>query len=345
MKRWAMCTVVALSGAVAPALPAAAATPETLVLTSGTGSVGAADLHTEVSIDGGTTWAPAVIVPPYPGQYAVLPGTQWVSSDVGSGWSRQHRTTLFRTVFTLPDGADPIGMTICVHSDNVATVSVNGSTVGAQPYGETAANFRVPEECFDYSGPFDDGPNVLGFAVHNFSGPMALDYRAVVTYEERANTPPVLSVPDDVTVNATSPDGATVAFSATATDDSTVTAVSCSPESGSTFAVGTTSVTCTATDDDGATTTASFPVTVRGAGEQLDDLLRAVDGVGPGMSLPAKVRGAVGALAAGDVPGACDQLHAFGNEVHAQMGKSIPSNLAAGLSSDASRIRTVLGCG
>jgi hypothetical protein len=328
---------------VVPALPAAAA--ESLVLASGTGSVGGADAGTEMSTDGGTTWSPAVIMPPSPGTYAVLPGTQWVSSDTGHGWSQQHRTTHFRTSFTLPDGAEPTGVTICVHSDNVTTVSVNGAVVGAQPHAETFANFQGAAECFEYSGSFVDGANVLGFAVHNFTGPMGLDYRAVVTYEERANTPPVLSVPDDVTVDATSPDGAAVEFSATATDDSAVAGVSCSPASGSTFGAGTTTVTCTATDDDGATATGSFTVTVRGAADQLGDLLLAADGVGPGRSLPAKVRSAIGALAAGDVATTCATLHAFGNEVRAQTGKSIPPAVAAALTADATRIRSVLGCG
>lgn len=345
MKRWAMCTVVALAGVAGSALPAAAVVPQTLELVSGAGPLWTADPDTQVSTDGGATWSPAVIVPPYPGAYDVLPGTQWVSNDAGGGWSRQHLTTLFRTTFTLPDGADPIGMTICVHSDNVATVSVNGATVGAQPYAETAANFQVPAECFEFPGPFVDGANVLGFAVHNMSGPMALDYRAVLTYEERSNTPPVLTVPGDVTVDATAPGGATVTFAPTATDDSAVTAVSCSPDSGSTFAVGMTTVTCTATDDDGAETIGSFTVTVRGGGQQLADLLLAVDGVGPGRSLPAKVRGVVDARAAGDVAGACDALSAFGHEVRAQTGKSIPPAVAAGLRSDATRIRSVLGCG
>lgn len=345
MKRWAMCTAAALSAVVVPALPAAAADPQTLELVSGAGALWAADPATEMSIDGGATWAPAVIVPPYPGAYAVLPGTQWVSSDAGSGWSRQHRTTLFRTTFSLPDGAEPIGMTVCVHSDNVTTVTLNGATVGAQPYAETVANFQGPAECFAYAGPFAHGANVLGFAVHNFTGPMALDYRAAVTYEERANTPPVLTVPDDITLDATSPGGAPAVFTPTASDDGAVTGLTCTPASGSIFPVGTTSVTCTATDDDGATTTDSFIVTVRGAGEQLDDLLSAVDGVDPGKSLPAKVRTAIGAVAAGDLAGACDALSAFDNEVRAQSGKSIPPAVAAELRSDATRIRTVLGCG
>src|SRR5439155_12283428 len=77
-------------------------------------------------------------------------------------------------------------------------------------------------------------------------------------------TPPTVSVPGPITANATSADGANVSFSASASDliDGQLTP-ECSPESGSTFPIGTTSVTCSATDAHGNTGTASVTITVR----------------------------------------------------------------------------------
>jgi hypothetical protein len=76
--------------------------------------------------------------------------------------------------------------------------------------------------------------------------------------------PPILTVAADITVDAISPDGAPVAFVASATDNvDGVVAATCSPESGSIFAVGATTVTCSATDAAGNTGTATFVVTVR----------------------------------------------------------------------------------
>lgn len=76
-------------------------------------------------------------------------------------------------------------------------------------------------------------------------------------------TPPVVSVPADLTVDATGPEGAVVTWNVSATDerDGDVPA-SCSPASGSTFAIGTTAVTCTATDKAANAGSASFNVTV-----------------------------------------------------------------------------------
>jgi hypothetical protein len=80
------------------------------------------------------------------------------------------------------------------------------------------------------------------------------------------STPPVIAVPPpaEVTVAATSASGATVTYQIAATDNADTGAieVTCDRPSGSTFAIGTTLVTCTATDAAGNRTTTSFTVTV-----------------------------------------------------------------------------------
>jgi HYR domain-containing protein len=79
------------------------------------------------------------------------------------------------------------------------------------------------------------------------------------------NTPPIVTVPGNMTVEATSAAGAVVSFNATATDETSPAnpAVTCLPASGSTFALGTATVNCSATDDHGNTGTNSFTITVQ----------------------------------------------------------------------------------
>ena len=85
--------------------------------------------------------------------------------------------------------------------------------------------------------------------------------------EETNFTAPVITTPGDLTVNASSGQGAIVNFSVTATDESgTPLAVTCVPPSGSALPIGTTQVLCTATDSNGNTTTATFNVTVQANG-------------------------------------------------------------------------------
>ncbi len=75
--------------------------------------------------------------------------------------------------------------------------------------------------------------------------------------------PPVLTVPADITTKATTAAGATVTYVVTATDvvSGPATPV-CVPASGTAFAIGTTTVTCTASDPRGNSTSKTFTVTV-----------------------------------------------------------------------------------
>jgi hypothetical protein len=76
-------------------------------------------------------------------------------------------------------------------------------------------------------------------------------------------TPPALTVPGTINVLATSPAGAVVTYSVTATDDiDGPLTPTCDPPSGSTFRIGTATVTCTATDAAGNTATPTFQVVV-----------------------------------------------------------------------------------
>lgn len=88
-------------------------------------------------------------------------------------------------------------------------------------------------------------------------------------------TPPVITVPADLTVPATGPTGASAAFAASATDGVDGTdPVTCTPPSGSTFVLGATTVTCTATDQAGNPASKTFKVTV-------------VDTTAPALTVPA----------------------------------------------------------
>lgn len=76
--------------------------------------------------------------------------------------------------------------------------------------------------------------------------------------------PPVLTVPADMTAEATGPSGATVTFTVSANDSwDGPTPVTCAPASGSMFQLGTTTVQCSSTDAHNNTGTASFNVTVQ----------------------------------------------------------------------------------
>jgi hypothetical protein len=79
-------------------------------------------------------------------------------------------------------------------------------------------------------------------------------------------TPPALRLPAAPTVEANGPAGASISFQASATDRGAPvppSGVACAPRSGSTFPLGATTVSCTATDDAGNAASGSFVATVR----------------------------------------------------------------------------------
>jgi hypothetical protein len=95
---------------------------------------------------------------------------------------------------------------------------------------------------------------------------------------------PVLTLPEEIVADATSPSGSVVTYAVTATDNGVV---NCTPSSGLLFPMGTTAVVCTATNATG-TATGTFNVTV-------------LDASGPVLNIPngitAEASSATGAIA------------------------------------------------
>jgi hypothetical protein len=146
------------------------------------------------------------------------------------------------------------------------TAAATGPTGAKVTYsaGATSAVAGVSSfSCSPKSGStFAIGETMVTCTAKDGHGNVAMaSFKVIVTDK----TPPVISgVPANIEKAATSPAGAEVTYTnPTATDivDGTVP-VMCAPASGSTFAIGETTVTCTATDSHGNTAEASFKVTI-----------------------------------------------------------------------------------
>jgi hypothetical protein len=156
---------------------------------------------------------------------------------------------------------------------------------------------------------------------------------------------PTVTVPSDITLNATSPAGAVFNFTATASDESQPKLVpTCTLPSGSTFPIGTNFDTCSATDASGNTGTATFIVSVEGAQDQISDLMRYISNLflsnGLRNSLDTKLRAAT----QDPLPGACSDMNDFISQVNAHAGKDFSVAQGAFMDTSATRIMAVLGC-
>jgi hypothetical protein len=160
------------------------------------------------------------------------------------------------------------------------------------------------------------------------------------------------NTPSNMTVDATSPSGAVVSYTPpTVVDaDSPLPAVSCTPASGSTFAIGTTTVNCSVSDSDDTNSpvSASFTVTVVGAAAQDSALITTVNGLqlrsAVQNSFDAELTEILSEVNAGQTTLACPNLTDFIGHVQGQSGKSLTAAQAAQLVAAAQQIQAVLGC-
>jgi hypothetical protein len=140
----------------------------------------------------------------------------------------------------------------------------NGAVASAQLIvNGTAVATLAPDSSGNVTAPavtLVQGLNSILLAATDRAGNVG-EAQAQVVLE---TTPPVLTLPGTITVTPTSASGAPVSYAASATDNVDGSdAVTCNPPSGSTFAPGATTVTCTASDRAGNKATGSFQVRVQ----------------------------------------------------------------------------------
>jgi hypothetical protein len=142
--------------------------------------------------------------------------------------------------------------------------SPGGASVVFTAVGQDVEDGVVAAVCAPAAGStFPLGATTVACVVTD-AGALTAVASFVVTVVD--TTPPAIVVPGPVSVHATSASGATVSFSASATDivDGT-DPVTCVAPSGSAFPIGTSAVACSSTDRAGNTSTKSFTVTVTNA--------------------------------------------------------------------------------
>ena len=163
-----------------------------------------------------------------------------------------------------------------------ATVPLDGqASATSTSIGPIPDNWTLPGQGCDSPAPTvaSNGPSTVSLTMPTTAGnsflftllwsrfgATGLTGSSAITFQVDVvgNTPPTIHLPSDVSAEATSPDGADVTWSATATDneDATPPTPTCAPASGSTFALGITTVHCSVTDGGGLKDSGSFLVRV-----------------------------------------------------------------------------------
>jgi hypothetical protein len=178
-----------------------------------------------------------------PGRVWTVDYTRFTNSNICDSGATQNAGTATYTNNTLSSGSEP-------QASGTQSVLIDSVTP------PTGYNFNY------WTAANTDGAAALATPVcitGQNGGPTLIRYAHFLL----DNDPPTITVPADIIAEATSAAGAVVGFTATATDpeDGDITPV-CTPASGTTFALGPTTVDCVATDINGATDGGSFTVTV-----------------------------------------------------------------------------------
>ncbi|MET4074347.1 HYR domain-containing protein [Hymenobacter sp. UYCo722] len=183
-------------------------------------------------------------------------------------------------------GTNPVTLTVTDANGNVSTASANVTVVDnilptisapapvvastdagqCRATGVALGNATAADNCSatvtnDAPATFAKGTTTVTWTATDAAGNVATATQTVTVNDTEK---PVLTVPANLVANAPATQcGAVVNFTPTATDNCAGATVMASPASGSTFPVGTSTVTVTATDASGNTSTGSFTVTVK----------------------------------------------------------------------------------
>jgi hypothetical protein len=139
------------------------------------------------------------------------------------------------------------------------TIAAATGTCGAVATFEPAVTCATAVTCTPASGTnFAVGSTEVTCTASNEAGSTACAFDVVVEDREA----PAITCPAPIAVDAIGGAAVPVSFVASAMDNCGGASVSCDPPSGSSFKVGRTSVTCTATDDSDETRSCAFDVVV-----------------------------------------------------------------------------------
>ncbi len=213
-----------------------------------------------------------------------LPGAAYVFARIGSIWTGPQKL-----VSSDAEAKDGFGLAVAISADRLivgSPISSFSRETSSDPiivsrpdavyvFGRSNGFWSEQQRLMASDSTLGDefgrsvaiGPDaILVGANHHGSDPNNAPGSAYIYQEEQPQgdtTAPIISGLNNLTRTATSSSGAAATFSPTATDDVDGTVpVTCAPTSGSIFQIGTTTVTCTATDSAGNMASGNFTVTV-----------------------------------------------------------------------------------
>ena len=165
------------------------------------------------------------------------------------------------------------------NTDTAAHTVTSGSAAdGPSGYWDSSLIMAGGSYSMDFEG-FEPGTYPYSCMVHPWMEGTIIIEGAGVSAPVVDTIPPQVLVPDDIVIETDNQNGATATFNPQAIDNiDELLTPSCNYPSGSVFPIGTTEVTCTATDSAGNSSSNSFNVTIEFSGILIPDWIKNVAG-------------------------------------------------------------------
>ena len=192
----------------------------------------------------------------------------------------------------------------------------------------------------DLSAPFMVGLTKITWKAVDGSGNSATGDQSITVRDVEA---PIITVSENLTVNAINTNGAIVNYHVSALDNVAVVSIKCSRDSGTNFPIGDSPVTCTAYDAAGNSKSGSFVVSVVNAHVQMQNLLEYLYGLGAPSGATNPLANQLLAAMGGNGHVSCIKMNDFIN-LAAKKARDLPYGSVPYMTSEASRICDVLGC-
>jgi hypothetical protein len=279
---------------------------------------------------GGTTGVRVTTVEEYSAEPAdVIPPVTVATISPAANAAGWHRANVAVSLAA----SDPGGSGVA----SITYTTTNGATSTSVTVGGANASLQITME----------GTTVVTFAAKDAAGNVETLKSLSVRLDKTA---PSMSLPAAFSVDATSPAGAVVHYSAQARDNlDPAPSLSCFPSSGSTFPIAISNVTCTAADAAGNSSTGSFLVTVVGAEGQIIALIARVEAAGLSppltIALVTELKVALFKLRIGYGQVACLAMKVFTETVRVAGAKGqLPSVHVTDFTQRGERIRAVMAC-
>ena len=232
-----------------------------------------------------------------------------------------------------------------VSSDNSPGLASAVVAVGAASALDNCHDVSVESARNDgaaLDAPYNVGATSVVWTARDAAGNTAAATQTVTVLDREA---PKVTVPADMKVSATSTAGAVVNYPVLWSDNVRVTDISCAPVSGSMFPMGSTRVTCTASDAAGNETSKSFNVNVVGPEEQVGDLIAYVMGLGlPDGTTNPLVNQLRAAFSADGSQISCTKMSDFISMVGKKVDPATYARESSYVLGEATRIMGAMGC-